>query len=29
MSSASTACNSPTMHGAEGVSLPPIRALLN
>ncbi|KAJ2654201.1 hypothetical protein IW148_006418 [Coemansia sp. RSA 1199] len=28
-SSASTACNSPTMHGAEGVCLPPIRSLLN
>ncbi|KAJ1838026.1 hypothetical protein LPJ70_005622 [Coemansia sp. RSA 2708] len=28
-SSAATACNSPTMHGAEGISLPPIRALLN
>ncbi|KAJ1955264.1 hypothetical protein GGI12_005600 [Dipsacomyces acuminosporus] len=28
-SSASTACNSPSMYGMEGASLPPIRSLLN
>ncbi|KAJ2078279.1 hypothetical protein H4R24_004587 [Coemansia sp. RSA 988] len=28
-SPSSTACNSPAMHGAEGLSLPPISALLN